>query len=578
MFEFEQIPQHLRQYVASQDYDQRYSARDQAVWRYIMRALIDQLKDTAHSVYFEGLAATGISAEHIPSIEEMNHCLARLGWRAVVVDGFIPPQVFMELQQNRILAIAQDMRSIDQILYTPAPDIVHEAAGHAPIIADPEYSEYLQRFGEIGVKAMYSDQDLAVYEAVRQLSIVKQDPTASAQELVAAEQALAQCEAEHSVPTELSLLGRLHWWTVEYGLVGSPGNFRLFGAGLLSSLGESASCLDEAVGKVPLNADAILAPYDITRQQPQLFVTKSCRHLTQVLEEFADTMCFRKGGAESVQYGIDCGIVATAEYSSGLQVSGKFDRLLNNAIGREIYFGTSGPTQLACGGEELESQGIDHHPQGFGSPVGRICNLMQPLEDASEYDLQVLGIRRGTEVVLEFVSGVTVRGQLRAITKHRHRNVLMSFTDCTVTGPAGELLFDPDWGDYDMAVGERIVSVYPGVADPQQFEILPSRSSQASPATTHSAAEEAEFELYAQIRAARELGQVDDTQLRGWLEKTQLLAGPQWLLLLELLELCPDDSELNAQIRKSLALLRNEHPQQAQHIECGLRLLDNSPP
>jgi phenylalanine-4-hydroxylase len=182
---------------------------------------------------------------------------------------------------------------------------------------------------------------------------------------------------------------------------------------------------------------------------------------------------------------------------------------------------------------------------------------------------------------LEFVSGVTVKGQLRAITKHQHRNVLMSFSACTVTGPGGELLFDPDWGDYDMAVGERIVSVYPGAADPQHFAVHPMRSVQTSPVPVYSVADEAEFEIYAQIRAAREGGEVKDEELHDWLGKVQQLPGSQWLLLLELLELLgisPGRDELATAIRESLALLGNEHAQQALLIERGLRLLDNRQP
>ena len=472
----DQIPEHLQQFIAEQDYEQRYTARDQAVWRYAMRQLVSQLRHSAHPVYFDGLAKTGISIEHIPSIDEMNACLADLGWRAVVVDGFIPPQAFMELQQERILAIALDMRSIDHILYTPAPDIIHESAGHAPIIADEEYSDYLQRFGEVGVKAMYNRHDIELYEAIRELSIVKECPDSTAEEIAAAEAELARCAADDSPPSEMALLGRLHWWTVEYGLVGSPEDYQLFGAGLLSSLGESENCLAPEVTKLPLTADAILTPYDITRQQPQLFVTKSCRHLTQVLDEYAETMCYNRGGAESVQAAIDSEVVATCEYSSGLQVSGQFNRLLTNVLGREIYVGTVGPTQLAYRDRELDGHGTVYHAEGFGSPVGRLCNLMKPLEDASEYELQAMDIRRQENVVLEFLSGVTVKGHLDAVVKEDHRILLMSFSDCTVTGPEGEVLFQPDWGQYDMAVGEHIVSVYPGSADRARFDVYPPAS------------------------------------------------------------------------------------------------------
>ena len=87
-------------------------------------------------------------------MEGMNRILKDIGWAAVAVDGFIPPNAFMEFQAHNVLVISSEIRTIDHIGYTPAPDIIHEVAGHAPIIANPEYSEYLRRFGELGSKAL----------------------------------------------------------------------------------------------------------------------------------------------------------------------------------------------------------------------------------------------------------------------------------------------------------------------------------------------------------------------------------------------------------------------------------------
>ena len=255
------LPAHLRPFVQVQDYAQRYTAQDQALWRFIMRHLVQQLRVTAHPVYLEGLARTGIALDHIPSIDEMNACLAQLGWRAVVVDGFIPPAIFMEFQALRVLVIALDMRSVDHVFYTPAPDIVHEAAGHAPFIVDVDYAEFLQRFGEVGMLAIASQRDDAQYEAIRKLSILKETPGVQASAIAAAEQALTELQEAGEAPSEAALLARLHWWTVEYGLVGDLADYRIFGAGLLSSLGESRHCLDDArVRKLPLTVDAVACP------------------------------------------------------------------------------------------------------------------------------------------------------------------------------------------------------------------------------------------------------------------------------------------------------------------------------
>ena len=182
----DRLPKHLRQFIKPQSYDD-YSAINQAVWRYAMRKNISYLSKVAHSSYLEGLRQTGISVDSIPNMYGMNRILQEIGWAAVAVDGFIPPNAFMEFQAYNVLVIASDIRQIEHIEYTPAPDIIHEGAGHAPIIANPEYAEYLRRFGEIGCKAISSGKDYELYEAVRHLSIIKEAPNTPQNEIDKAE-------------------------------------------------------------------------------------------------------------------------------------------------------------------------------------------------------------------------------------------------------------------------------------------------------------------------------------------------------------------------------------------------------
>ena len=466
------LPEHLRPFVKHQNY-QQYTPQDQAAWRFIMSELTHQLTESAHPVYLEGLAKTGISLDHIPSIEEMNDCLRDLDWRAVVVDGFIPPAIFMEFQALKILVIALDMRSADHLLYTPAPDIVHESAGHAPFIVDIDYAEFLQRFGEVGMKAISTKADLEQYEVIRQLSILKACPESKDEDIADAEETLKGLRERDDTPSEAALLTRLHWWTVEYGLVGSMEDYKIFGAGLLSSLGESQRCVDDLrVRKIPLTVNAVNTPYDITTEQPQLFVTKSCKHLTQVLEEFAASMCFVKGGAESVQKAIEAESVCTAVYDSGLQVSGRFSEVLCDVVGNATYIRTEGPTQIAYKDKELSEHGVDTHAQGFGSPVGRLKDFHRCLSEYSVDELKTHGIRVGETVELEYLSGITVRGILREIVRHNHHNLLLSFEDCSVTDLDGRVLFSPDWGVYDLAVGSTITSVFGGVADREKRQLF----------------------------------------------------------------------------------------------------------
>ena len=315
------LPVHLRRFVVAQDYA-AYTPRDHAVWRHVLRRLTAHLAGRAHPRYLAGLAATGIGTEAIPSIDEMNVKLARVGWSAVAVRGFIPPAVFTELQSRRVLAIAADVRTHEHIEYTPAPDIVHESAGHAPFVADPSYARYLQACGEVGFRAIASAEDQAVFEAIRNISVVKEDPAAGPEETALAEERLQAAAASVRYTSESTRASRLYWWTAEYGLVGSPEDPKLYGAGLLSSIGEAAHCLTPEVAKLPLTAACVEVAYDITRMQPQLFVARDFDQLFEVLEGFAATLSWRRGGDAGLDEAIRARTVNHLALSGGRELSG----------------------------------------------------------------------------------------------------------------------------------------------------------------------------------------------------------------------------------------------------------------
>src|SRR4051812_44540477 len=359
------LPKHLLQFAVDQRYED-YTPIDHAVWRFIMRQNTFFLREYAHKVYFQGLLDTGISFERIPRIEEMNDILGKIGWGAVAVDGFIPPAAFMEFQAYKVLVIACDMRQIHHIEYTPAPDIVHEAAGHAPIIVDREYSDYLQRFGEIGAKAMQTRKDFELYEAIRHLSILKELPNSDPEAVAKATKEVEYRFANLGEPSEMALLSRLHWWTVEYGLFGTLESPKIYGAGLLSSIGESVSCLESNVKKIAYSIEAQNQPFDITTKQPQLFVSRDFQHLSDVLEQFADTMAYRRGGLEGINKAIECQRTATCQYSSGLQVTGVLTEVLTANNGAPGYLKTTGPTALAFADKQLTGHDKDRHAEGFG--------------------------------------------------------------------------------------------------------------------------------------------------------------------------------------------------------------------
>jgi phenylalanine-4-hydroxylase len=295
-----ELPPHLQRYVVDQDYAS-YTPRDQSVWRHVMKRLKGHLETRAHPTYLRGLDETGIGLDEIPRLETMNEKLARMGWSCVGVRGFIPPSVFTEMQARGILAIAADIRSHKTIMYTPAPDIIHESAGHAPILVDAAYANYVKSAGEVGFKAIASAEDRALFEGIRNLSVVKEDPLATPDDVEHAQARLDAAAKSVRYVSESTRASRLYWWTAEYGLVGSLEQPKLYGAGLLSSIGEAQHCLTPEVRKVPLTAECANTAYDITRMQPQLFVARDFKHLNDVLGDFKTSLAYIRGG----DYGLD---------------------------------------------------------------------------------------------------------------------------------------------------------------------------------------------------------------------------------------------------------------------------------
>lgn len=535
------LPEHLKQFINNQDYD-AYTPIDQAVWRYVMRKNVDYLSKVAHESYLEGLRKTGISIEEIPSMYGMNRILKEIGWAAVAVDGFIPPTAFMEFQAYNVLVIAEDIRQLKHIEYTPAPDIIHEAAGHAPIIANPEYAEYLRRFGEIGSKAISSAKDYEMYEAIRHLSIVKENPNSSKKIIDNAQEKVEFLQNNLGEPSEMSRIRNLHWWTVEYGLIGTLESPKIYGAGLLSSIGESKSCLLDDVKKIFYDINAANVEFDITKPQPQLFVTPDFAHLSFVLEQFANQMAIRKGGVYGVSKLVESKGLGTIEYNTGIQVSGTFSGLITDEFNRLIYIKTKGKTALSYRDKELIGHGVEYHSEGFGSPVGKLKNINIPIENMSPYDLEAYKIREGRFTKLEFEGGITVEGEVITGTRNRFGNILLiSFKNCTVTY-GDEVLFKPEWGIYDMAIGSEIISAYSGPSDAYSFDQITHVLSEKMHKRKVSYELKKLHALYGQVRKMRIENKINQDRLFNIFNQIKTSFPEEWLIHLEIYELLEDDN------------------------------------
>lgn len=557
------LPKHLRRYIVEQDYSS-YTPIDQACWRYIMRRLTNFLSKVAHPCYLDGLKKTGIEIDSIPDINRMNGFLSKFGWSALPVSGFIPPAAFMELQSLSILPIASDMRSIDHILYTPAPDIVHEAAGHAPILVDPNFASYLKKYASVASKAIISSEDIALYEAIRNLSDIKEAPSSTKEDIQKAEAYLNKVSANMSHISEAGYLSRMNWWTAEYGLIGDLNNPKLFGAGLLSSVGESETCLSKDVKKIPLTVDCIKYSYNITEPQPQLFVTKDFAQLESVLEDLAKTMAFRTGGLGGLLRAVKAKTVNTAVYSSGLQVSGVLNEVVTDESGtRPIYLIFKGPCTISIDGKLLPGHGIDYHSQGFGSPVGQCPELKSLIVDKS--------------YSLKFDTGIELQGAVKNIKSSNGLPMLITFSNCIVSYK-GRILFEPSWGLYDMIVGDTITSVFGGPADRENYyseeadfavKIIPKR--------VFSEREKELHRIYKRVREIRNANTFTKEITEELLLESKNLQKnypEEWLVQLEIHEFATGFGQpiLVQQTVNCLEKIMITHPEKAQQIKDGLSL------
>jgi len=569
----DKLPEHLKQFIKPQDYED-YSAIDQAVWRYVMRKNVDYLSTVAHESYTDGLKKTGISIDHIPNMYGMNRILKEIGWAAVAVDGFIPPAAFMEFQAYNVLVIASDIRQLEHIEYTPAPDIIHEGAGHAPIIANPEYAEYLRRFGEIGCKAISSAKDYELYDAVRHLSIIKEAPGTPLEDIKKAEKEIEVLQENMGEPSEMALIRNLHWWTVEYGLIGAADNPKIYGAGLLSSIGESAWCMTDEVKKIPYSIEAAHTSFDITKPQPQLFVTPDFAYLSQVLEEFANTMALRKGGLSGVKKLIHARELGTVELSTGIQISGIFSRVIEHDA-KPVYIQTNGPTALSYREKELVGHSTEHHTEGFGTPIGKLKGINLAIEDMSPRDLKAYNIYEGEKVSLEFEGQIKVTGDIITGTRNlKGEIILITFDNCTVTHK-NEVIFKPEHGFYNMAVGASVAAAFNGPADLSSFNLI---THQLSTTTIKAGKSDSYRQLeryYEQIRHFRE--GINTTISRNKVFKELRDNYPNdWLLSIELYELAKSNGDLEFadQIKVHLEGVKHNNPNFGHLIDDGLALVD----
>ena len=499
----------------------------------------------------------------------MDQKLQKFNWRAVPVSGFIPPRAFMDFQIHGILPVASELRTIQHIGYTPAPDIVHEAVGHIPFLMDPIFSKFLKTYAATVKKALVSHEDVKQYTAIRALSDLKEDPRATAEEIKRLEDNLKKISAEISYISEASFLSRFIWWTSEYGLTGTPDNPKIYGAGLISSVSEARQILNKKVKILPLTADCLNYSYDITKFQPQLFVAPDFEHLLNVLEEISQTLSWKRGGSFGIQQAVQSQTVNTVVLDSGLQISGCVENFLSHGES-VVFIKFKGPVQLSFQDRELPGQGVNYHKEGYSTPLKWIQKDNVPTWQLTDEDLRQSGIVPGKKAQLKFASNITLQGEMVRAIRKADRLLLITFKNCQVR--QGEtVLFHPDWGAFDLGIGAQILSVCSGPADESAYG-LKDAFHPSVVAKRHFSKEEREiFQLYRNIKELDTLSgskKIED-KMKSLIEKLSHKKKRFWLAGLELLTAAQNFSEQKNRVEEYLDFMEKNHPSVSQYIRDG---------
>ena len=294
------------------------------------------------------------------------------------------------------------------------------------------------------------------------------------------------------------------------------------------------------------------------------------------MEDFANTMALRTGGLSGVQKLIDSKALGSIELSTGIQISGQFNSVIDYN-GKPIYLRTVGPTALSYREKELVGHGAEQHPEGFGSPIGELKGINIAIEDMSARVLKAYKIYEGEQVSLEFEGAVTVEGTIVTGTRNlQGKIILITFKDCKVTHD-GTLLFLPNWGLYHMAIGQEVVSAFNGPADLNSFDLI-THELTATTIKSKKSKERAQLEVYyKQIREFRE-GTNTTISRHKVFQEIKKEHPNDWLLPTELYELAKksEDVDFQKEIMEHLETVKQNNPKVGHLIDDGLGLVDHS--
>ena len=208
-------------------------------------------------MFLSGLKAIGLTPDRVPQVSDINRRLQDLtGWESHPVPGYLPAKAFFACLAARRFPTTITIRPRELMNYLPEPDIFHDVFGHVPLHADPVFAEFLQTYGK----------------------------------------AALFCED----PYHIERLARLFWFTVEFGLIRERGEVKLYGSGLISSIGESFHALEsDHVDRRPFEMELVCeTPFQIDHYQPILYVLESFEQLRDSMNSYAERVLEESGALE----------------------------------------------------------------------------------------------------------------------------------------------------------------------------------------------------------------------------------------------------------------------------------------
>lgn len=247
---------------------------------------VSEHRDLICPEYTQFLSNVGWSPIKLPTVSELNASIRSSGWTLTSVPGFEAPYRIFTLLSQQTLMIAESMRNLDQIEYSPQPDLIHDLMGHVPLVFHTELMDFTKCLATKAVTLAPSSLDERLYQANHTFSSLVAAGEGTASQLADVRQTILDLSEESlKAPSPFTCIAHLYLWIVEFGIQSSRGNPKVFGAGLLSSRREFNNFSKGLVNILPVSPIIFQTGVQISDFQPQLFVMNDFDEAFRLLEE-----------------------------------------------------------------------------------------------------------------------------------------------------------------------------------------------------------------------------------------------------------------------------------------------------